>query len=508
MTGIKKEEMDAIAEASASSLFVRGLMENQQAILDAKKFNLNSLNSIIDSVMVQETNKTRILLYILSKGQASISEMERNIENLSEYSVMKHALALENEGWVELRDKDNLIFGAKPILNKINGNVEIDLVSPSNLKSSYEPIKIITDAHLCVLCGACQAVCPVNAITIKDDKPNIDESKCIHCGLCNFHCPRTNLPLNILKLSFSGLPEGEYFQDLNTQPFGPNRLIKSASTSNEKIKAVCQDGGMATTFLKYLLDKNEVDGAVVSRKAKDSWAAEPVVVVNFDQLLSSSGTKYAVSPNFIALDEAKSIGLKKLAFVGTPCQVQAMRKYQVYSNIFKDVWGSIEYIIGIFCMESFAYPDVLKISEEICKTPVNNVSKMDINKGKFFVYNLNKEATEVPIKEVAPLARHACHYCVDLTNELADISCGSIGSGPGWSTVIVRSEKGEKLYNGALAENYFQVRDVPADKPFGIPLIEKLANGKRTRNFKGVMKILEQSPPFYYNSLKNILKVE
>ncbi|NHI92238.1 MAG: 4Fe-4S dicluster domain-containing protein [Candidatus Lokiarchaeota archaeon] len=508
MTRINKEEMDAIAEASASSLFVRALLENQPAIIDAKKLNIASLNAIIDSMMIHETKKFRVLLYILTKGKASISEMEKNIEDLSEYSVMKHALALENEGWIELRDQENLIFGAKPVINEINGNLDLDLVSPWNLRSTYDPINIIVDAHLCVLCGACQAVCPVNAITIKDDKPNIDDSKCIHCGLCNYHCPRTNLPLNILKLSFLGIPEGEYFQDLNLQPYGPCRIIKSGQAADDKIKAVCQDGGMVTTFIKYLLDKNEIDGAVVAKKQKDSWDTQPAVVVNFDQLLGSSGTKYAVSPNFIALEEAKNIGLKKLAFVGTPCQVQAMRKYQVYSDVFKDVWGKIEFIIGIFCMESFPYPDVMKISEEICKTPINNVSKMDINKGKFFVYNLNKEAVEVPIKDVTSLARHACHYCVDLTNELADISCGSIGSGPGWSTVIVRSEKGEKIFNAALKENYFQVRDVPADKPFGIPLIEKLAGGKRTRNFKGVMKILEQSPPYYYNSLKNILKVE
>ncbi|MHA1784418.1 MAG: Coenzyme F420 hydrogenase/dehydrogenase, beta subunit C-terminal domain [Candidatus Helarchaeota archaeon] len=508
MVKITKEELDALAEASARSLFVRALLENQLAIIESKKFSMEELASITDNFMINETDKFQVLLYVLSNGQASISEMEKKLENLDEFMIMQHALALQNEGWLELRDQENLIFGAKPVITKSNGNLELDLVSPWNLRSTYDPISIIVDAHLCVLCGACQAVCPVNAITIKDDKPIIDEEKCIHCGLCNFHCPRTHLPLNILKLSFLGIPEGQYFQPLNSQPFGPCRIIKSAQTNNEKIKAVCQDGGMATTFLQYLFEHDAIEGAIVAKKAKDSWNTVPSVVVNFDQLLESSGTKYAVSPNFIALDEARSIGLKKLAFIGTPCQVQAMRKYQVYSNVFKDVWGSIEYVFGIFCMESFPYPDVIKISEEICKTPITNVSKMDINKGKFFVYDLDKKAVEVPIKEVTSLARHACHYCVDLTNELADISCGSIGSGPGWSTIVVRSEKGEKLYKDALADNYFQIRDVPADKPFGIPLIEKLANGKRKRNFKGVKKILNEIPPFYYDSLKDILKVE
>ena len=407
----------------------------------------------------------------------------------------------------ELEGLPSLLRIQRPSSHRVI-DLDIDLVSPWNLRSTYDPINIVTKAHLCVLCGACKAVCPVDAITIKDDKPNIDEEKCIHCGLCNLHCPRTHMPLNALKISFGGIPQDNYYLDLQEQAYGPYRIIKSASAADEKIKAVCQDGGMVTTFLKYLLDKKEIDGAVVAKKAKDSWDAVPSIIANYEQLLESAGTKYAVSPNFIALDQAKTIGFKKLAFIGTPCQVQAMRKYQLYSNMFEDIWGTIEYIIGIFCMESFAYPNLLTISEEKCSTPINNVSKMDINKGKFFVYNLNKESTEVPIKEVAPLARHACHYCVDLTNELADISCGSIGSGPGWSTVVIRSEKGEKVYNAALQENYFSVRDVPADKPFGIPLIEKLANGKRKRNFKGVKKILAESPPFYHDSLESILKVE
>jgi len=159
-------------------------------------------------------------------------------------------------------------------------------------------------------------------------------------------------------------------------------------------------------------------------------------------------------------------------------------------------------------METFAYPDIIKISEEICQTPLSEAAKMNINKGKFFVTNINQNVAEVPIKEVTGFARHACHYCLDLTNELADISCGSIGSGNGWNTVVVRSEKGEKLFNAALEENYFQINDIPEDQPFGIPLIEKLSSGKKTRNFGGLLQHLEGLPPYYYNSLKDIMKVE
>lgn len=507
MTEITKELMNAVTEASAGSLFVRGLLENQLAIVDVKKLRTDILGKVLDKVMVFETEKFQILLNILRKGAESVSQLVIDT-NLTDLSVMKHLLALENEGWLELRDQDNLTYGVKTLVTKIDDNLELDLVSPWNLRSVYEPIKIIVDAHLCVLCGACKAVCPVEAITIADDKPKIDEDKCIHCGLCNFHCPRTLLPINILKAHIAGHSPSNYFQDLKEQPFGPHQILKSAQTLNKVIKAACQDGGMVSAFLQYLFEKNEIDGAVVAKRKPNSWDTEPILVTSFEGVLEASGTKYAVSPNFVGLKDARTLGCEQIAFVGTPCQVQAMRKYQAYSNIFEDLWGSIQYVIGIFCMESFAYPSVIKIAEEFCKTPIANVSKMDINKGKFFVYDMNKNASEIPIKEVTSLARHACHYCVDLTNELADISCGSIGSGPGFSTVIVRTDKGKRIYDAALKAKYFQVKNIPEDKPFGTPLIKKLANGKRKRNFKGLKKILDEIPPDYYNSLKQILKYE
>ncbi|NVM54158.1 MAG: Coenzyme F420 hydrogenase/dehydrogenase, beta subunit C-terminal domain [Candidatus Helarchaeota archaeon] len=506
MSKLTKELMDAVTEAYGGSLFVRSLLENQLDIEQAGKLRIDQIENITDKIMFVEIEKYQILLSLLSRGFASISQLASELK-LTEFIIMKHILALQNEGWLELRDKEKLIYGIKSLMTKNKEKLELDLISPWNLQSAYDPIQIIVDSNLCCLCGACKAVCPVEAITIVDDKLTIDEEKCIHCGFCNYHCPRTLMPLNILRTYVSG-PQASFFQDLKEQPYGPFRIIKSAQTRNDKIKGVCQDGGMVTTFLQYLLEKKEIEGAIVTKRKPKSWNTMAVIISNFEELLEGSGTKYAVSPNFVALNEARKLGFKKLAFVGTPCQVQAMRKYQVYSNIFEDIWGSIEYVIGIFCMETFSYENVVKISEDICKTPITNVSKMDINKGKFFVYDLEKNPSEVPIKEVTSLARHACHYCVDLTNELADISCGSIGSGPGWSTVVVRSEKGKKLYNAALKKKFFQIKDIPADKPFGIPLIEKLAKGKRKRNFKGLMKILDEAPPYYYNSLKQILKVE
>jgi len=48
------------------------------------------------------------------------------------------------------------------------------------------PTQIIKDD--CVACGACQDVCPENAITM-EEVAVIDEVKCVDCGACIEECP-------------------------------------------------------------------------------------------------------------------------------------------------------------------------------------------------------------------------------------------------------------------------------------------------------------------------------
>jgi ferredoxin len=41
----------------------------------------------------------------------------------------------------------------------------------------------------CINCGACEPVCPVEAISEKGDKRAIDAGKCTDCGACVDNCP-------------------------------------------------------------------------------------------------------------------------------------------------------------------------------------------------------------------------------------------------------------------------------------------------------------------------------
>lgn len=45
----------------------------------------------------------------------------------------------------------------------------------------------------CISCGACEAECPVEAISAGDDKYVIDAELCTDCGACADVCPTDSI---------------------------------------------------------------------------------------------------------------------------------------------------------------------------------------------------------------------------------------------------------------------------------------------------------------------------
>jgi len=60
-------------------------------------------------------------------------------------------------------------------------------ILPLNLHCHFEAQ--IPDVSLCSGCATCEEYCPVQAVSIENDKCRITSKKCIGCGQCEVHCP-------------------------------------------------------------------------------------------------------------------------------------------------------------------------------------------------------------------------------------------------------------------------------------------------------------------------------
>lgn len=263
----------------------------------------------------------------------------------------------------------------------------------------------------------------------------------------------------------------------------------SARSKVKEISEICQDGGISSTCLHYLFDKKKIDLALGAKMSNTLWRPEPILLKNKEDILTTAGTKYVNNPNLQLLNQ-NELKDTKIAVVGVPCQMQALLKSKIYNIGFPSL-NNIDYRIGIFCMESFSYQSLLEICKKL-NVDVNDAKKMDINKGKFFVYTNKGEELSIPIKEISHLGREDCEMCYDLTSESADISVGSIGSPSGWNTVLIRTKKGKELYEELIASNMIESKPIEEVKP-GLPLLQRIAGSKKNNSKKHIKAKLEEN---------------
>jgi len=143
-------------------------------------------------------------------------------------------------------------------------------------------------------------------------------------------------------------------------------------------------------------------------------------------------------------------------------------------------FDNIKYKIGLFCMESFPYSDIIKLVKDKFDKEIDELTKMNIDKGKFIINLTSGEELKVDLKEVKSYARDNCHFCEDLTSDYADISVGSIGSQAGFSSVITRTKGGDKLFNEVVKAGLIETKSLKEVKP-GQGLLERIAGTKRKK---------------------------
>ncbi|MCL2863228.1 MAG: coenzyme F420 hydrogenase subunit beta [Methanimicrococcus sp.] len=284
-----------------------------------------------------------------------------------------------------------------------------------------------------------------------------------------------------------------------TNTLGEYTSIIVARSTDKEILEKSQDGGIVTAAYIYGLENGLLDGVVVADTEK-GFKPVPKIARTRAEVLSACGTKYSLSPNMsVVKDAVKEYALEKLGFVGTPCQVIAMKKMMQYPVAFRQTTGNISLIVGIFCMENFPYNAMKTLIEQYARVNINDVVKTDIGKGKLFVYKKDgSDPIAIPIKETIPFEQKSCHVCMDYTSEFADFSTGSVGSPDGWSTVLIRNKRGKDFIDKMIAAGKLETQAPDFEGKIGIPLLEKLSTDKKTKNAKEIEHRIEMGLPVPY----------
>jgi len=280
-------------------------------------------------------------------------------------------------------------------------------------------------------------------------------------------------------------------------PFGTYKTAISARATDKAILKKSQDGGIISASYIYGLENGLLDGVIVAN-TEDGFKAAPKIATTPEEVLSAAGTKYTVSPNVSVLKDAvREYALEKVGIVGTPCQVRAIRKLMKYPMGFRHTDSKIALVMGIFCMENFPYEGMKAIVEQYAGIRMDDVVKTDIGKGKFWVYSKWGDVKTIPLKDTHPYEQGSCHVCMDYTAELADISTGSVGSPDGWSTIFVRTAKGEEYLNKMVEAGALETKPIDDVKP-GLDLVQKLALQKKEKNDKEIAHRKEIGLPVPY----------
>jgi coenzyme F420-reducing hydrogenase beta subunit len=343
----------------------------------------------------------------------------------------------------------------------------------------------------CILCGLCSRVCQerVGVYAINFAKRGVEREvtapyhsfsdDCIGCGACALVCPTNSRRIRIN--NYPTLPEDvekieqQFLKGKKDENFG---VYSEVFAAKSPIKG--QDGGVATSLLVSGMQRGLFDAAIVVQRT-DGYNSEAVIAESVDDIIKAKGTKYLRVKMMSKLGELIDKGKKKIAVVGTACEVRAARKIQqIVLKEFPDVEITI---IGLFCFEAFDYEKLKEETKRLLGVDLDKAEKTQIHKGQYIVQVDGKEYS-CKVRDLNNAIEKGCAYCDDFTAKLADISVGSVGSPDGYSTVIVRSEKGKKL----LEKLDLAKEDVNTEELTKLSIFKKK---RATKNFAPILQDLQ-----------------
>lgn len=320
----------------------------------------------------------------------------------------------------------------------------------------------------CVGCGLCIGICPSKALrlAIRDYRliPVLEPSRCLNCGLCTRYCPAIlDVHLKVGNISTRIVQSFRFKNIYFAWARDPEVRYKGAS------------GGVVTALLLYMLKYKIIDCAVVTLMR--DLVAKPLITSQESTIVSATGSIYFKTFTLSLLSKVLELLSQgyRVAIVGLPCMIRAIRKVvpPVYTDKLillglvcyhiNELWYLL-YILSRHRPEKFAiptkitsrgfgWPGMIIISYRVGHHHIN------VKIGQFSLWNL------VPIFEfTSPLG---CLYCSDHTAIDADIvfcdawhPCFLGKDREGVSMVGIRSERGLRIFNGAIMAGF--INAIPA----------------------------------------------
>ena len=225
--------------------------------------------------------------------------------------------------------------------------------------------------------------------------------------------------------------------------FGPFRRMLRASLAPPRAGA--QWTGIATRIGERLLETGAVDAVLaVAPDPADRWRPLPALVTRPEGMAQVRGMRMGYAPLLALLEPALARGYKRLAVIGIPCQVYALRALE------KELGFERLYVIGTPCSDNTTterFHEFLALLSPAPETIAYLEFRADYRVELRFTDGRKQliPFLQLPISQLPPdFFPMTCRTCADYTNVLADVTVGYMG-GEGEQWLLVRNERGEEL---------------------------------------------------------------